>query len=303
MADRSGPVRLTLLPQRCVPWKKRLREYALVLPIIYLIWCSAAFMIQDRFIFPRSLSAASAEPGATPRGGESIWIDAGTADKPIKVEAWYIPAPGSSAEYKAPAVVYFHGNAEIIDWCPDRTRGWTQRGYAVLIPEFRGYGRSGGSPSQAGIVADALRFYDLLAARPEIDAARIIMHGRSLGGGVACQLAAARPCAALVLESAFTSVASMSWSMGVPSFLVKHPFHNDRVLAKLDRPVLLLHGQSDTIIPPSHARKLHEISRASMLIEMPGGHNDFPRSWDNYWAAIEAFLSLHKLPSSPERRR
>ena len=300
---KLGAVRLTLLPSLSTPWRRRLREYALVLPILYLIWCGAAFMIQERFIFPRSLSAGAAKAGATAPGGESIWIDVGTPPKPVRVEAWYIPARGSGPDHKAPAVIYFHGNAEIIDWCTDRTRGWTRRGYAVLIPEFRGYGRSGGSPSQAAIVADAVRFYDLLAARPEIDASRIIIHGRSLGGGVACQLAAARPCAALVLESTFTSVAGMSWSMGVPPFLVRHPFRNDRVLAKLDRPVMLLHGTDDSIVPPSNSRKLHEICRDSMLVEMPGGHNDFPRSSDNYWTAIEAFLNLHELPTSPERRR
>ena len=289
-------MKFTILPRRNLPWKKRLRQYALVLPIIYTLWCAAAFMIQEHFIFPRSYSAGAAKPGATPRGGESIWIDAGTPDKPIRVEAWYIPAPGSSPDHKAPAVVYFHGNAEIIDWCTDRTRAWTQRGYSVLIPEFRGYGRSGGTPSQAAIVADSIRFYDLLAARPEIDASRILLHGRSLGGGVACQLAAARPCAALILESSFTSVAGMSWSLGVPPFLCRHPFRNDHVLAKLDKPVLLLHGMDDDIIPPRHSQKLHELCRGSMFVRLPGGHNDFPHDWDNYWAAVDAFLSVRGPP-------
>ncbi len=292
-------VRFRVLPSLSMPWRRRLREYAIVLPVLYIVWCGAAFVIQERFIFPRSYSAGSAKPGATPRGGTSLWIDAGTPDKPIKVEAWYVPAPGASADHKSPAVVYFHGNGEIIDWCVDRTRGWRERGYSVLIPEFRGYGRSGGSPSQTAIVADAQRFYDLLAARPEIDSGRIIIHGRSLGGGVACQLAAARPSAALVLESTFTSAASFAWTLGVPPFLVKHPFRNDKVLPTLDRPVLLLHGTSDTIIPPAHSRRLQQLCRASMRVELDGGHNDFPRSWDHYWSAVDAFLDLHALPTSP----
>jgi fermentation-respiration switch protein FrsA (DUF1100 family) len=112
---------------------------------------------------------------------------------------------------------------------------------------------------------------------------------------VACQLAAARPCAGLVLESTFTSAASFSWTVGVPPFLVRHPFRNDRALAGLDRPVILIHGQQDTIIPPRHSRRLHEITRGSMLVELPGGHNDFPHDWRAYWAAIDAFLDLHPV--------
>ncbi len=287
---KIGAVKLTLVPSVRTPWKKRLREYAIVLPILYVIWCGAAFMIQERFIFPRPMEVESVRAGAPPRGGESVWIDAGTVDKPIRVEAWYLPAAGASAEHKVPAVIYFHGNGEIIDWCPDRVRGWTQRGYAVLLPEYRGYGRSGGAPSQAAIMADAQRFYDLLAARPEIDPSRIIIHGRSLGGGAACQLAAARPCAGLVLESTFTSVASMSWTLGVPPFIVRHPFRNDRILATFEKPVLLMHGTDDTLIPPAHSQRLHELCRGSMFVRLPGGHNDFPQDWGHYWAAVDSFL-------------
>jgi fermentation-respiration switch protein FrsA (DUF1100 family) len=296
-------IRFTILPKLSMPWRKRLREYAIVLPVIYLVWCGAAFVIQEKFIFPRGHLVGAAKAGATPRGGESVWIDVGTPAKPIRVEAWYIPAAGASASNKAPAVIYFHGNGEIIDWCVDRTRGWRERGYSVMIPEFRGYGRSGGSPSQAAIVADAEKFYDLLAARPEVDSSRVVIHGRSLGGGVACQVAAARPFAALVLESTFTSAASFSWSLGVPPFLVRHPFHNDRVLPKLEGPILLMHGQSDTIIPPEHSRRLQQLARSSMRVELAGGHNDFPVSWSDYWSAVDAFLRLHGLPTSAAGRR
>jgi fermentation-respiration switch protein FrsA (DUF1100 family) len=268
--------------------------------VIYAVWCGAVYMIQERFIFPRFMIAPATK--VIPRGVEQMWIDIGTPSRPARVEAWYLPAFGAPA--KAPAVVFFHGNAELIDFCTDHVRGWRERGFAVLLPEYRGYGRSGGAPGQAGIVADATRFYDALAARPEIDASRIIIHGRSLGGGVACQLAARRPCAALVLESSFKSVSGFAWSMGVPPFFVKHPFRNDRVLPTLDRPVLIMHGKDDDIIPPSHGRRLHELCPGSMHVELPGGHNDFPVDPRRYWAAIDAFLDQHhvKVGSAPPRQ-
>lgn len=139
---------------------------------------------------------------------------------------------------------------------------------------------------------DAGRFYDWLAARPEVDTGRIVLHGRSLGGAVAAQVAATKPCAALVMESTFTSVASMAWTIGAPPFLVRHPFRTDRVLPTLGTPVLLMHGKEDTIVPPSHSRRLKELCPGAMLVELAGGHNDFPRDRGGYWAAIDGFLRL-----------
>ncbi len=93
----------------------------------------------------------------------------------------------------------------------------------MLLCEYRGYGRSGGVPEQAGITSDMIAFYDLLAKREDVDAARIYAHGRSLGAGVAAQLAAKRPAAGLILESPFKSAASFALRLGAPGFLVRAP--------------------------------------------------------------------------------
>jgi fermentation-respiration switch protein FrsA (DUF1100 family) len=289
-------MKFTLLPSRKLSWKRRLGEYLLVLPLIYLIYLTVLYFVQDRYVFMPSLAGPARPAGQLPPGVESIWLDVGTDAKPARVEAWYAPAPGASPEHPAPAVIYCHGNAELIDTALDHIRGWRKRGYSVLAVEYRGYGRSGGSPSETSLTADAQRFYDTLAARPEIDPSRIIVHGRSLGGGVATALAGSRPAAALVLESSFTSAASFTWQLGAPPFLCRHPFHNDRVLKMLDRPVLLIHGRDDEIIPVAHARRLHEIARQSSLAILPGHHNDFPTDPDAYWAAVDAFRAERGLP-------
>lgn len=273
-------------------------EYAAALVLIYAAWLAVLYCIQDRLMFLPGL--AGRPSGSPPRGVESIWIDAGTPSHAVRVEAWFLPPftpprPGQ----RSPAVVYFHGNAELIDGRADDMRGYRARGYAVLLPEYRGYGRSTGSPCQRDLVADAVRFYDTLSSRPDIDPTHIVIHGRSLGAAVAAQLAAQRPAAALILESAFTSAASFCWSYGAPPLLCTSPFRTDRVLPTLNRPLLILHGADDDIIPVAHGRKLHEITPGSRYAELPGHHNDFPVDRNAYWAAIDTFLASNNLPAGP----
>jgi pimeloyl-ACP methyl ester carboxylesterase len=96
--------------------------------------------------------------------------------------------------------------------------------------------------------------------------------------------------AALIVESTFTSVASFSARMLVPSVLVKSPFRTDRVLPKFEFPVLIMHGTQDDIIPVEHGRALAALRPDSEYIEMAGRHNDFPLDWDAYWNHVDTFL-------------
>lgn len=281
---------------RVLPSRRRMLQYILILPILYILYCAVLYLVQDRFVFPRDLLPRPRAAGQFPPDVNPVTLNAGTEAAPVIVEAWFLP-PLRPAPGPAPAVICFHGNAELIDSAVDSVHDWRRRGYAVLLPEYRGYGRSGGQPSQAALTEDAVRFYDILAARPDIDPERILFHGRSIGGGIACQLAAVRPPAAMVLESTFTSAASFTWSLGAPPFLARHPFRSDRILPTLDRPVLFLHGIQDDIVPIAHSRTLHRLTPGSALVELDGGHNDFPRDARLYRAAIDAFLASHGLPS------
>lgn len=218
---------------------------------------------------------------------ERLWLN---VDDATRVEAWLVK-PQRPTVGPNPAVIFFHGNAETIDDSVGHAEIYTKLGYAVLLPEYRGYGRSGGSPSQAAIRSDMGRFYDLLHARSDIDPSRIIYHGRSLGGGVACDLARSRPPAGMILESTFTSVASFCWGFGVPPFLCRNPFHSDDVVQALDRPLLIVHGAEDNIVPVSHGRTLRDLARHGTYLEMAGRHNDFPQDWFRYEREIGAFVA------------
>jgi fermentation-respiration switch protein FrsA (DUF1100 family) len=272
-------------------WKRRVVAYPLLLAGGYVVWCGMLFALQERLIFPRDM-AGPAVHGPTHRDIESVWI---TAADGSRVEAWFWPGEGRSVEAPGPAVIFTHGNAELIDHCTDHVWRYVSWGVSVLLPEYRGYGRSQGKPSQDAILADMTQFYDWLAQRPEVDPSRIIFHGRSLGGGVLAVLCEKREPAALILESTFTSIASFCRRYGVPAFLCRHPFYVDRVVERLDRPMLIMHGKNDDIIPVRHGRRLRDLARHAAYVEFDAHHNDFPGDWETYWAVLRSFLDEHGL--------
>lgn len=250
--------------------------------IAYFTWLAGLYILQDRMLFPSQL----AQPGTgEPAGAEVWWL---TTAEGHRVEAWYWPAPGPGP---APAVIFCHGNAELIDNGLGQADLYRSLGWAVLLPEYRGYGRSGGKPGQRAITADLVAFRDRLARQSGVDPARIVYHGRSVGGGLAAALAVKRAPAALVLESTFTSVTSFAWSYGVPPILCRNPLRTDTALAGFAGPVLILHGEDDEIVPAAHARRLASIARSGTLRFGPGGHNDYPRDWTAYERAISESLA------------
>lgn len=262
---------------------KRLARLLGILAVVYLI---AMFSLQRYLIFPRYMTRAGPNAGAGVPGLDRWWID--TAEG--KVEAWFLPGNGVSAEKPGPAVIFAHGNAELIEHWPDFLQMYRSLGVSVLMPEFRGYGRSAGSPSQAAITSDYIRFYDLLAARPEVDKSRIIFHGRSIGNAALCALAVQRPPAAMVMQSAFISIIEMSKRYLVPSFFISDPFDNLSVVSKLTCPVIIFHGRQDTIIPFRHGEALHAACKQSKFIAYDCNHNDCPPDWNAFMNDVTAFL-------------
>jgi uncharacterized protein len=156
--------------------------------------------------------------------------------------------------------------------------------------EYPGYGRSGGRPSRASITAAMRAAYDTLAARPEVDARRIVACGRSLGGAAVCDLSRERPLAALVLVSTFTRVTDFARRYLVPPFLVRDPFDNLAAVARFDGPLLIVHGRNDAMIPFDHARRLHRAAPCGRLVAYACDHNDCPPDWDVFRRDLGEFL-------------
>lgn len=256
-------------------------------------------MLQERLIFPSHF--AGTPTGFVPEGVEQWWVYHADTSEPTKgepearTEVWWQTGAGRSADDPGPAVLYFHGNGEILEEIPARKRRmYVERGVSIALMEYRGYGNADGRPGQDRILADAEQMLAMVLERPEVDEARVIYHGRSLGGGVAAQLAKHREPAGLILETTFTSVVAMARRYLAPAFLVRHPFRTDEVIREhYDGPVLVFHGDNDLIIPVSHGRRLAEIApaRTTYVETLGDGHNDFPRDFPAFERAVERWMA------------
>ncbi len=252
---------------------------------LYIAYCALLFLMQRQMIFPAGFAGTG--PGS-PRlpGLEVVWLSPTGA----RVEAWYLPPAQKHPEHRSPAVIFAHGNAELIDGCAAEFLPVTHMGAGLLLVEYPGYGRSEGSPSQKTIDTVYQAAWDWLAARPDIDPSRIVLAGRSLGGGVVCQLAAKRPSAALILISTFTSARAFARRYLVPGFLVRDPFDNLTVLRSYDRPVLVFHGRRDDIIPYAHGIAVADAAPRARLVSWECSHNDCPPDYSAFVQEIRRFL-------------
>lgn len=251
------------------------------------------YRAQDSLIFVVQRVPEAQATLPPPVGFERVMID-GEGD--LRHESWFFAAPGSGADHPAPVVIFFHGNADMIDWLADRARDYAQLGCSTLLVEYPGYRANRGKPSEQSTVDEGVRAVELMRARPGIDPNRIVLHGMSLGTGVAAQVAARISVnahtgpAALILDSPFTSVASFAARYLVPPSIVKHPFHTDRVLGSLACPILIIHGTRDTIIPVENGRTLATLSPRITYVELDAGHLDLDRVPAAYWGPIRECL-------------
>jgi uncharacterized protein len=177
-----------------------------------------------------------------------------TADG-LSLLSWYLP-PREGRK----VILYFHGNGGNIGYRADRMQRFGRDGYGVLLAGYRGYGGNPGSPSEAGLYADAQAGLDFLG-REGIAAGRLVLYGESLGSGVAVHLAAQRPVAAVILESPYTSVAALAqyhYPYIPASLLIWDRFDSLSRIGELKAPLLILVGGQDTIVPPRFSKALFD---------------------------------------------
>jgi hypothetical protein len=251
---------------------------------LYMAYAGLVFFLQRSMIFPRFVIPPYTDP-VRPRDAEVLTIQTGEET----VEAWFIPAD-TSFSGPCPAVIFAHGNAELIDFWPEYLKPLSQNGIHLLLVEYPGYGRSKGRPSEKSITRTFTAAYDQLVVKNTVDPGRIILFGRSIGGGAICSLAKERPSAGLILLSTFTSIRSFAPRYGLFPFMIRDPMDNIGVLKEYPRPVLILHGNRDDLIPFTHAKALASVSKYTRLIAYDCGHNDCPPDWGVFWKDVFAFL-------------
>jgi fermentation-respiration switch protein FrsA (DUF1100 family) len=257
--------------------------------LAYAAYALAFFFLQRHFMYPgASMGSAGGAAGCNLPFVEEVQL----ATSVGRVDALFIPAADSADAPPHPAIIFTHGNAELIDVWPPPLRSLRELGLSVLIVEYPGYGRSPGTPSQRTIMETMIAAHDWLIARADVDETRIVAMGRSLGSGPAVGLAGVRPVAALILQSPFKSVAAMAAErFFLPGFLVRDRFDNEGILESYDGPVLVLHGTRDPVVPYSHGAALASLAARGQLISQNCAHNDCPPSWPEFVSQVERFLS------------
>jgi hypothetical protein len=196
-----------------------------------------------------------------------------TADGGGLAGAFFPPPSGDR-----PVLIYFHGNAEAAAHNLPLAELLHARAFGVFLTEYRGYGGLGGSPSEEGLYADGEATLAELG-RLGVPVERIVLVGRSLGSGVAVELAVRHRVAALVLVSAYTSIVDMGRTVAGPiaPLVIRDRFDSLSKIARVASPVVLLHGTRDDVVPVAMGRRLAAARPGSRWVEVPEAtHNDFP---------------------------
>ena len=262
-----------------------LASLAAILAIVAVGVPLLMYLLQDRLLFfaqPLDAAARAAIGRQFPFARE-VFVHSDTGER---LQAWHVPGnPGK------PIVLYFGGNAEEVSWMIPEARSRVP-GLAWLLVSYRGYGGSEGSPSEAAIRADALRWYDY--AVKELGANEVIGFGRSLGSGAAVFLASQRPVKAVVLVTPFDSlveVARHHYPLLPVRTLLRHPFDSVGRAPQVAAPLLCIAAARDEVIPAVHARRLYEAwggPKRWLLLE-EAGHNTVD-SHPLFWQAVSDFL-------------
>lgn len=220
---------------------------------------------------------------------EDVYFESGDG---TKLHGWFCPKREARA-----TVLWCHGNAGNLSHRWPLVLRWQQElGVEVFIFDYRGYGRSGGEPSEAGLYDDARAAHEWLVSQKGVDPGRVVLLGRSIGGAVATQLALERPHRALILESTFTSVPEMAREVfgWLPvGRLLRTRFDTAGKIGSYHGPVLITHGAADEVVPIAHGRRLFELANEpKWFYADPGmGHNDMGfESGAEYWGAIRGFV-------------
>jgi len=255
-----------------------------VLLIVVLAFPLLMYLMQDSLLFhPQPLNEVQrvSIKHRFPAVEEIVIEERGT-----KLQAWHVKgAPGK------PLVIYFGGNAEEVSWMIEDARTRVP-GVGWLLVSYRGYGGSEGSPSEATISADALRWYD--HAVKELGATNVIAFGRSLGSGAAVFLASERKISSVVLVTPFDSlveVAKHHYPYLPVRLMLRHPFDSAERAPKLSMPLLCIAASRDEVIPMEHARRLYEAwGGPKQWVELQGANHNSTDGMPAFWQSITAFL-------------
>jgi len=261
----------------------RIKFSLAVVAAVYLIIVAAMYVLQRQLqYFPTQRNPAPSALGLSDVSVEALATPDGET-----VVAWY-----SAATEGLPTILFLHGNGGEIGDRADRFAAYQQAGFGVVFLSWRGYGGSTGSPSEAGLLADARTAFKRLESQG-IPPESISIVGESLGTGVAVQLAADKPVGALVLGAPYASaaeIAARQYPWLPVRLLMKDQFRSIDHIGGVTAPTLILHGTDDRVIPIESGRKLYEATTAPTTFQQLDGAGHMALFEATFWAREIEFL-------------
>jgi len=262
---------------------------------LFAICAMFLYFFQEKVVF-----VPSREIVLTPDEVGLVWEDVYLEVEPgVRINVWYISAP----EPVTRTILFCPGNAGNVSRRVFTAQFLTGLGVNVLLVDYRGYGRSEGSPSEKNVYADVRAAYDWLINEKKIPAEELYLFGRSLGGAIAIEVAGRVPVAGLVVESSFTSAVDVGKTMFpfIPvKLMTRYRFDNAAKIGSLTCPILITHSPEDDLIPYEMGRQLYELAgEKKEFIELSGPHNErFYYESDIYINGLRKFLGLDQ--NNPE---
>jgi uncharacterized protein len=255
--------------------------------IAFLTWAGIVLLLyalQTRLIFPGAATQNTPEAAfETPRSVERLTLTTSSGEKVVAVFGSALTSQGTPHPdaRDRPTLLYFYGNgthlARTVEW---ELNAFRRLGVNVMIPDYLGYGLSGGRPGEAACFATADACYEYLVSRSDVDPHKIVAGGQSLGGGVAIDLAARKPLAGLVAFCTFTRMGDMArrrFPFLPTSILLRHRFDSLDKIGLVRCPILLGHGNRDELVPADMSQTLAAaaMSPVTSFVVDGAGHNDF----------------------------
>jgi fermentation-respiration switch protein FrsA (DUF1100 family) len=289
---RFGPPGRNFLPPPGSGWMMLVKTFWILAgsAAIYVVVLAGVFVFQRQLQY----QPGHADPDPQSLGLTGVKRVEIIAPDGVRLVLWHAPpAPGN------PTILFFHGNAgDLTDRAP-RMAFYQGRGYGAAFLSYRGFGGSQGEITEAGLTLDARTAYDWLRGRGEA----IVLVGESLGTGVAVQLAAQVPVAAVALDapySATVEVAQGRFPFLPVAALMKDQFRSNDHIAAIQAPLLTQHGQSDMVIPFRYGERLFAAAvEPKTMIALPGRGHEMIFEADTWARELDFFAGLPALAAPP----
>ena len=266
--------------------KKKYFTWIKLAIVIYCIVGIGLYYLQEKLLFhPVPLSVTNEYKFSQPFIEKNIELDKQTSYNLIQ-----FTIPDS---LKKGIVLYFHGNRENINHYAEFARNFTRNHFEVWMVDYPGFGKSTGLLTEQGLYDEALQVYKL--ARTKYTPSQIILYGKSIGTGIAAQLASVRDCKKVILETPYYSLTSLTgilfWMYPV-NLMLKFKFPIHEYLPKINAPLTIFHGTSDGVIPYRNVKRLVPLLKSKdAFISIEGGSHNNLNSFSKMQNKLDSLLT------------